>query len=118
MKGLNLALRGFMEAGIVLGFGYWGYHLGGTRLTGILLAIVVAAAGFGFWGLVDFHKFGRISEYLRLTQELIVSGLAALLLYTTGQHVFGWALVLLSIVYHAMVYIQGDTLLKDRSGGQ
>ena len=41
-------------------------------------------------------------------QELAVSGLAAVALYAAGQHLLGWALGLLSVAYHALVYLQGD----------
>jgi hypothetical protein len=55
LTGVNLALRVLLEAGIVIAFATWGYRTGDTTGTRILLAIVAPLAGFGFWGLVDFH---------------------------------------------------------------
>jgi hypothetical protein len=112
LKWFNLALRAFMEMGIVLALAYWGYQTGNNTGTKILFGIIAPLIGFGIWGAVDFHQAGSMAETLRLIEELIISGLAALALYVTGQHAFGWTLGLLSIVYHALVYISGEHLLK------
>ena len=78
----------------------------------ILLAVGAPALGFGFWGAVDFRRAGRLAEPLRLLQELAISALAAAALYTAGQHLLGWGLGLASVVYHALVYLQGGRLLR------
>lgn len=101
-----------MEMGIVLALAYWGYQIGNSTGMKILFGIIVPLIGFGFWGAIDFHQAGSIAESLRLMEELIISGLAALALYVAGQHALGWTLGLLSIVYHALVYISGERLLK------
>jgi beta-xylosidase len=101
-----------MEAGIVAAFGYWGYHTGTSAVVKVLLAVGVPVVGFGFWGAVDFHQAGRFSEALRLIQELVISGLAAVALYAAEQHVLGWVLASVSVVYHVLVYARGDRLLK------
>lgn len=61
---------------------------------------------------MDFHQAGRFAEPLRLAEELIISGLAAAALYAAGQHILGGALGGLSLGYHALVYLQGERLLK------
>jgi Protein of unknown function (DUF2568) len=109
-----LVLRALMEAGIVAGFAWWGYRAGAGTGMKILLAVGAPALGFGFWGVVDFHQAGRLAEPLRLLQELAISALAAVAVYATGQHFLGWALGLLSVAYHALVYLQGGRLLKHR----
>jgi hypothetical protein len=108
---LILVLRVLMEAGVVAGLAYWGAHTGGTTAERIVLGVAVPLIGFGFWGAVDFHQAGRLAEPLRLLQELVVSGLAALALYATGRHALGIGLAALSVVYHALVYVSGRTLL-------
>jgi hypothetical protein len=112
---LILVLRALMEAGIVAGFAWWGYRAGAGTGMKILLAVGAPALGFGFWGVVDFHQAGRLAEPLRLLQELAISALAAVAVYATGQHFLGWALGLLSVAYHALVYLQGGRLLKHQS---
>ena len=112
LQWINLTLRAIMETGIVLALGYWGYHAGSSKGLKILFCIATPLIGFGFWGLVDFHQFGHFSEALRLIQELIISGLAAFALYTTGAHLPGLILGIVSSVYHMLVYINGDRLLK------
>lgn len=109
----NLALRAVMELGIIVGLGYWGYQVGGNLGTKLLLAIGAPVIGFGFWGMVDFHQAGQFAEPLRLLQELIISIIAALALYITGQRALGVTLALISIVYHILVYMTGGTLLHD-----
>jgi hypothetical protein len=90
-----------MEIGIVVSFAYWGYILGQTSLTRVLCAVVTPVVGFGLWGAVDFHQFGRISEALRLIEELIISGIASIVLYETELYIFAF----ISVVYHILVYI-------------
>ena len=101
-----------MEVGIVAGFAYWGVQSGSGTGESILLGLAAPAIAFGFWGAVDFHQAGRLAEPLRLVQELVVSGLAAVALYAAGRHAAAVALAALSVVYHALVYLSGGALLK------
>ena len=112
LKRFNLLLRSLMEMGIVAGFGYWGFQIAKGSIMKIILTICVPVIIFSFWGFIDFHKAGKFSESLRLLQELIISGAAAVALYTVGQHLLGWIFALLSIIHHILVYLIGDTLLK------
>jgi hypothetical protein len=109
---VNLTMRWILEAGIVFGFAFWGYHTGEKKSTKLLLSIIAPLVGFGFWGLIDFHQFGRFAEWLRLTQELLISALASAALYVVGAHILGYTLMLLSIIYHIAVYLLGERLLK------
>lgn len=113
LRWLNVGLRSFMEFGIVVALAIWGYHMGSSTWSRIALAVVAPLVGFGFWGMVDFHQADRWAEPLRLVQELVVSGLAAWAWYVAGQHILGLTLAGLSLVYHALVYLIGDRLLKD-----
>lgn len=108
----TLVLRVVMEAGIVAALGYWGFRTGENTGMKILLGIGAPVLGFGFWGLVDFHQAGRAAEALRLIQELLISGLAAVGLYAAGQPTLGWALGGVSIAHHILVYLIGERLLK------
>lgn len=109
---INLTMRWILEAGIVLAFGLWGYHIGESKSIKLLLSVIVPLLGFGFWGLIDFHQFGRYSEWLRLIQELLISALATVALYVIGAHILGYILMLFSIIYHTTVYLLGERLLK------
>jgi hypothetical protein len=111
---LNIALRGLMELGIVLALGVWAHHLGGTPASKLLLTLAAPAAGFGFWGAVDFRWAGRFAEPLRLVQELAVTALAALALLAAGHALWGLALAGLSAGHHGLVYALGQRLLGDR----
>ncbi len=113
IKWFNVGLRGIMETGIVLALAYWGYHVGDTRTLKILLAIVAPVIGFGFWGIVDFHNFGKIAEYLRLTQELIICAIVTYLLFVSELPILGWIFGIISVIHHLLVYLLGERLLKN-----
>lgn len=108
---LNVVLRALMEMGVVAAFAVWGYGMGSTAWSSLLLAVVLPAVGFGFWGLVNFRSAGKHAEALRLAEELVISGLAALAFYSAGQHVLGWGLAALSVLHHGLVYLTGRRLL-------
>lgn len=111
LQWFNVGLRGLMEVGIITALAYWGYQAGSSTLTKLLLGILSPLIVFGFWGLVDFRQAGSLSEALRLLQELIICGLAAVALFVAGQPVLGWVMALISIVQHGLVYLLGDRLL-------
>lgn len=108
---LNLGLRVGLEVGVVAAFAFWGYRVvdGGWRP---LLAVAAPLAGFGFWGLIDFRQAGRWAELLRLVEELVISGLAALALLSIGAHTAAAMLLGLSLGYHGSVYFAGERLLR------
>ena len=113
-QGLILALRAVMETAIVLGLAYWGLQTADGSIAKVVLAVGAPVLLFGFWGLVDFHQAGRAAEPLRLVQELVMTGLVALALWSAGQPLLGLLLAVLSVVYHALVYVTGGRLLKSR----
>ena len=111
---LSLGLRAVMETGVVVGLAYWGYQTGSGTIAKVALAVGAPVLGFGFWGAVDFHQTGRAAEPLRLVQELVISGLVALAVWSAGQPFLGLLLAVISVVYHALVYATGGRLLKPR----
>lgn len=114
LERLLLTLRVRMEAALVAALACWGVHTGGSLSTKTLLGVGAPVVGFGFWGAVDFHQAGRLAEPLRLVQELAISLLAALAFYVAGRPAAGIALAVLSILYHALVYVSGNRLIKQR----
>ena len=112
LKWANVALRGLMEVGIVVGLGYWGYRTGNSAIAKTLLSIGAPSLVFGLWSFFDFRGVVPNPEPFRLAQELVLSGLAAVAWYAAGQRALGWALGLASIVHHALVYLLGERLLK------
>jgi len=109
---LNVGLRALMELGVVGGFAVWGYSIATGFWLRILLALIAPALGFGVWGLVDFRNAGVLAETLRLVEELLISGLAALAFHVAGYQVLGWSLAVLSIIHHCLVYLTGRRLLE------
>ena len=113
-EALNLTLRAILEVGVVVGLGYWGFTVHASSVIKVVLGIGVPVLLFGFWGTIDFRQ-ARHGEQLRLTQELAVSALAAIALYAAGQMALAVGLAVLSITYHALVYLSGERLLKPGS---
>ena len=109
---INLLLRVLMECSVVGGLSYWGVRTGDTAGMKVLLGVGAPVVGFGAWGALDFRDAGRHAEKLRLLEELATSGLAAAALYDAGQQALGAALAGLSVIYHALVYLSGERLLK------
>jgi hypothetical protein len=112
LKWANLALRGLMELGIVVALAYWGYRTGKSPIQRTVLSIGAPMIVFSVWTFIDFRKVVPVPEPFRLVQELVISGLAAVAWYAAGQRTLGWALGLVSIVHHALVYLLGGRLLK------
>jgi Protein of unknown function (DUF2568) len=108
---LSLTMRVMLEVGVVAALADWGIQTGQGTTAKVLLGLGVPLVGFGLWGAVDFHR-ARHAEGLRLVQELVISGLAAVAWYAAGAHLLGVALAAWSIVYHALVYASGARLLK------
>ncbi len=117
-KLVTLVLRVTMETAIVAAFCAWGWHAGGTAVRRTALAIAAPVVGFGLWGLIDFRQAGTLAEPLRLVQEMVLSLLAALALYSAGLHALAWGLALLTVAYHALVYVTGQRLLKQEAAAR
>ncbi len=109
--GVTLILRVVMELGLVAALAFWGVHSGGTAAAKIALGVGAPVLAFAVWGAVDFHRAGRLAELLRLLEELFLTALAAIALYSAGEHDLGIGLAALSVVYHALVYVSGQRLL-------
>ena len=107
-------LRAVLELGVVLALAYWGADTATNTIGKLVVGIGAPLIGFGIWGAVDFRRAGRWAEPLRLIEELAISAAAALALYSTGATGLGWALMGLSIGYHAAVYAAGRRLLDPR----
>ena len=112
IKQFNLYLRVLMELGIIIALGYWGFTANGDLGIKMIFGLGAPLIGFGFWGLIDFRYFGSALEFLRLLQELLVSGLAAWAWYMAGQHIAGGLLAGVSVVHHSLVYLSGERLLR------
>lgn len=100
-----------MKLGVVVAFAAWGYSLGTSVLTRLVLGLLSPLVGFGLWGGVDFRG-RRHAEVLRCVEELTITAVAAAGWYVVGRHVLGVALLTLSIAYHAAIYATGQRLLK------
>lgn len=115
MSRLDLFLRGTLEAGIIAALGCWGITQGAGTAMRVVLGLAAPLVVFGIWGAIDFRGAGRAAEGLRLAEELLLSGVAAVALYAAGCRALARSLLALSVVHHALVYARGGRLLKERT---
>lgn len=108
---INIALRGLMEAAIVVGFAVWGFGLGDHLWQHVLLAVAMPTIGFGIWGAIDVRWAGSLGEILRLLEELAISFFAALAWNMAGHTLVAIGLAVLSVAHHGLVYLTGNRLL-------
>ncbi len=115
LRWINVGLRAMMEAGIVVALAVWGWNRGGETGARVLLGVGAPVLLFGIWAMIDFRAAGGAAEALRLVEELVISGVAALAFYVVGAVGFAFALGTISLVHHALVYVCGDRLLAPRA---
>ncbi len=99
----NVALRGLLEAGLVVALAVAGWAAAGDQpWLRPLLAVLVPAAGFGFWGAVDFRQAGRHAPALRMAQELLVAWAAAAATYAAGHRTSALLLAVAVVAHHVL----------------
>ncbi|WP_317964594.1 YrdB family protein [Paenibacillus sp. CCS19] len=105
MKTIVLTAFFLLELIAMFAFGYWGYHIAGT--VKIIIAIVVPVCVMVIWGMVLAPKasYAVFSYPTRTGLKLVVFALAAAALYTSGQHAYGIAFLILSILIIVTVFI-------------
>jgi hypothetical protein len=104
VKFINLGIRFLLELCILVIFGYWGFKTGGQTLTKILLGIGSPLMFAIVWGSFLAPKSSlRLHEPWLFLLEIVLFGLAAWALYSTGK-------VSLTIAFGA-VYIANKILM-------
>src|SRR5437667_10825303 len=95
IKNANLAMAFFLELGVLVALGYWGYQTGQGTIAKIGLGIGAPAVAVVVWGLFGAPKaVWRLDGPWRLILEVVFFGSAAVALFAAGQRVQGVAFAL------------------------
>ena len=109
LKNANLALAFFLELGVLVALGYWGFHTGPNILVKIGLGIglpVIAIIVWGFWGAPNSTT--QLQGFWFLLLQIIFFGAAAVALYTANQRTLGIAFALIFALNCALAYAWGQ----------
>ncbi|GCF11534.1 YrdB family protein [Dictyobacter arantiisoli] len=106
LKNTNLALMFFLELGVLVSLGYWGFSTGAGTLAKIGLGLGAPVLAAVIWGLFGAPR-GRWHLYgiFRLILKAIFFGSAAVALFAVGQHILGVAFALIFVFNAVLSYV-------------
>lgn len=87
----NLALAFFLELCALIALGLWGFQVGHTPLTKVLLGLGIPLLTAVFWGVFLSPRASvPVAASLRLMLKLLVFGLAVIALLFVGRATLAW----------------------------
>ncbi|MDP9470881.1 MAG: YrdB family protein [Chloroflexota bacterium] len=118
--GVELVYRFALELALLAGLAYWGWHLGWTTLTRLLLAALLPMAATAIWGIFatprDPSRGGRapvpIPGAVRLVLELTLFGLAAYGIWTSGSRAAAETLLTAAGLHYVLAWDRAAWLLR------
>jgi len=107
IKNANLALAFFLELGVLVALGYWGFQTGPTTIARIGLGIGAPLVAVVVWGMFGAPTaVWHLNGPWRLILEVVWFGSAAVALFAAGLPVlsvaFALVFVLNSVLIHAL----------------
>ena len=109
IKNANLALAFFLELGVLIALGYWGFQMGPTTLAKIGLGIGAPMVAVMVWGLFGAPTaVWHLNSPWRLILEVVFFGSAAVALFAAGQRVLGVAFALVFVLNSVLTYVLGQ----------
>jgi len=106
IKNANLALAFFLELGVLVALGYWGFQAGQTTIARIGLGIGAPVVAIVVWGLFGAPKaVWHLNGTARLILQVVFFGSAAVALFVSGQRVLGVAFALVFVLNSILAYV-------------
>ena len=106
MKNANLALAFFLELGVLVAPGFWGFHTGLTLPGRIALGIGVPALAIVVWALFGAPTATwHLEGIARLILQIIFFGSGALALFAAGQRILGVVFALIFVLNYVLVTV-------------
>jgi Protein of unknown function (DUF2568) len=104
IKNANLALAFFLELGVLVALGYWGFQTGQGTIARIGLGIGAPVVAVVVWGLFGAPKaVWHLNGPWRLILEVVFFGSAAVALFAAGQRVLGVAFALVFVLNSILI---------------
>jgi hypothetical protein len=109
IKGLNLALRFLLELCALGALGYWGFKTGSGTLAKIGLGICAPLVAAVVWGtFVSPQAPVALPGPLVLVLQVLIFGLAAAALASTGHRTLAWVFVVIVVINAVLMYVWGQ----------
>ena len=110
LKGSNLALAFFLELGVLVSLGYWGFVTGPNILVKLVLGLGAPALAIVVWALfgaptATWHLVGP----WRLLLQILFFGSAAVALYFADKRTLGIIFALIFIGHTILANIWGKS---------
>jgi Protein of unknown function (DUF2568) len=106
LKIANLALAFFLELGVLVALGYWGFYTGQGLLFKIGLGIAAPLLAVVVWALFGAPKaVWGLSGNWHLIVVALFFGSAVMALFFSEQRPFAIAFALLVILNHILIYM-------------
>jgi hypothetical protein len=109
IKNANLALAFFMELGVLVALGYWGFHTGTGTIAKIVLGISAPVVAAVVWGMLGAPRSAwQLQGIWYLALSVVWFGSAALGLFVAGQRNLGTTFALVFVVNQVLAYALGN----------
>ncbi len=109
LKSANLGLAFFLELGVLVALGYWGFQTGQGTLAQVALGIGLPAIAIGVWAVFGAPKSTRrLRGPWLLLLRVVFFGTGALALYAAGQQSVGIAFALVAAINLVLMYAWGQ----------
>jgi hypothetical protein len=106
LKNANLTLALFLELGVLVALGYWGFHTGQGTLAKIALGIGVPAVAVVVWACFGAPRAAwRLQGFWFFILRIIFFGSAVVALFAAAQRGLGVIFALLFVVNIALIYL-------------
>ncbi len=104
IKNANLALAFFLELGVLVALGYWGFQTGQGTIARIGLGIGAPVVAVVVWGLFGAPKaVWPLDGAWHLILEVVFFGSAAVALFAAGQRVLGATFALVFVLNSVLI---------------
>ena len=105
MKNANAGLGFFLELGVLVALGYWGFHAGQGTIAKIVLGIGAPVVAVVVWSLFGAPTaVWHLYDPWRLILYIGFFGSAALALYAADQRILGVAFALVFVLNCTLIY--------------
>jgi hypothetical protein len=95
LKSINLGLAFLLELCMLVALAYWGFHTGQTTFARIAFGLGAPVLAAVFWGLFMAPKaVYPVSAPLHLALAILIFGVAALALASTGQRGLAYVFII------------------------